>query len=77
MAPSRVFLVEDQVLLLISLLYEPLPKLIADDEEIPVYVRSGVVFGEAQVDSTPNVYRHLIEALVHQSNANNAIKKLK
>ena len=66
LALSWISLVEYHVLFAVPLLDEPLPDLIAYEEEISFDVRRGMIFGEAEVDSASDIYGHLVKALVNQ-----------
>ena len=65
-APSRIALIKYKVLFAVPFLNEPLTDLIADDEEIPLDMRCGVIFWEAQVDCAADVDGNLIKALIDQ-----------
>jgi len=60
LASPRISFIEDEILLAIPLLDEPLPDLVAYNEEVSLNMRSGMILGKTQVDRAANIDRHLI-----------------
>ena len=66
LALSRIPFVENQILLAVPLLDEPLPDLITYEEKIPIDMRRGMVLSESSSNCADDVDWHLIETLVNQ-----------
>ncbi|MGB7545192.1 MAG: hypothetical protein WBL92_06270 [Methanothrix sp.] len=66
MAHSRIPLVEDLVLLAATLFYKPLSDLVADNKEIPFYMRSSMVIWISEIDRAEDTDWHQLEAFIYQ-----------
>ncbi|MDD1739795.1 MAG: hypothetical protein LUQ30_02960 [Methanothrix sp.] len=66
LAYSRIPLVEDPVLLAATFFYKPLSDLMADNKEIPVYMRSSMVIRISEIDRAEDTDWHQLEAFIYQ-----------